>query len=108
MNLYASFAFEALCRLHSQFRSSLGCTYIGLLCWTFTRPASGISFYSKIYGPGAVAINAMYQPWAGDAVVPSKVPLLWVFPSFELIGSGLGKLQVEQVDVILIVPKFRR
>ena len=28
--------------------------------------------------------------------------VLWVFPSFELIGSVLGKLQVQQVDAILM------
>lgn len=29
-------------------------------------------------------------------------------PPFELIGSVLGKLQVEQVHARIIVPKFRR
>ena len=28
-------------------------------------------------------------------------------PPFELIGSVLGKLHIEQVDAILVVPKFR-
>lgn len=30
-------------------------------------------FYSNFSGPEAVAINAVYQPWARDAVVPCKV-----------------------------------
>ena len=51
---------------------------------------------------------AMYQPWARDAVVPGRVPLVWVFPPLGLIGSALGKLHVEQVDAIWVVPRFHR
>lgn len=46
---------------------------------------------SKFYGPGAIAINAMYQPWAIDALVPGRVPLIGIFPPFadrECIGQA--------------------
>ena len=33
-----------------------------------------------------------------------KLPLLWVFPPFELVGQVIGKLVFEQTDAILIVP----
>ena len=56
------------------------------------------------YGPGVVAVNAMHQNWAVDAVLRNR----WVFTPFELVGEVIGKLQLEQTDAILVVPKFRR
>ncbi len=50
----------------------------------------------------------MYQDWATDALLPNRLPLLWVFPPFELVGEVIGKIQLEQTDAILVVPKFRR
>lgn len=104
----APFAFEALCRLQSQFGQAWGVPTLDCFAGHSQGQHQVPRFYSKFYGPGAIAINAMYQNWARDAVVPGRVPLVWVFPPFELIGSVLGKLQVERVDAILVVPKFRR
>ena len=41
-------------------------------------------------------------------MLPNRLPLLWVFPPFEIVGEVIGKLQPEQTDAILVVPKFRR
>ena len=50
----------------------------------------------------------MYQNWAVDACLFGMLPLLWVFPPFELVGQVIGELVLEQTDAILIVPRFRR
>ena len=34
--------------------------------------------------------------------------MLWVFPPFPLIGAVINKLLSEQVDAVLILPKFMR
>lgn len=65
-------------------------------------------FYTLHYAPGCLAVNAMHQHWARDAQVHNAHSLLWLFPSFPLIGAVLNKLKVEQADAILIVPKHIR
>ncbi len=65
-------------------------------------------FYSNYRCPKVVAINAMYQPWAEDALRAGGTPLLWIFPPFDLVPSVINKLLLERVDAILVLPKFSR
>lgn len=102
----AQFVFDNICNLQLRAGQSWGVPTLDC----FTGHAKGqhqvSRFYSKFYGPGVLAVNAMYQDWAVDAVLPNRMPLLWVFPPFELVGEVIGKLQLEQTDAILVVPKF--
>ncbi len=50
----------------------------------------------------------MYQPWAEDALRAGDIPLLWIFPPFDLVPSVINKLLLERVDAILVLPKFQR
>ena len=34
--------------------------------------------------------------------------MVWLFPPFSLIGAALNKLRLEQVNAILIAPKYMR
>lgn len=43
-----------------------------------------------------------------NAQVSTAHSLLWLFPSYPLIGAVLNKLAVERVEAILIVPKHVR
>ena len=35
--------------------------------------------------------------WAVNACMPNRLPLLWVFPPFELTGAVLGKLKMSKL-----------
>ena len=50
----------------------------------------------------------LHQNWYIDAQVPGHRCLVWLFPPFSLIGAALNKLRLEQVNAILIVPKYMR
>ena len=65
-------------------------------------------YYTLFDTPQALACNAMHQNWQRDARTPGSRGKLWVFPPFHLIGAVLNKLLVEQVNAIVILPRFLR
>ena len=65
-------------------------------------------YYTLYYTPKALAVNTMYQSWHKDAVVAGKVSLLWVFSPAALVGAVISKLLLEQVNAIVVLPRFLR
>ncbi len=104
----AQFAFDKICSLQLGHGQSWGVPTLDCFAGHAEGQHRVDRFYSKFYCPGAVAVSAMYQNWAVDACLLGRLPLLWVFPPFELVGQVIGKLLLEQTDAILIVPRFRR
>ena len=104
----AQFAFDKICSLQLGHGRSWGVPTLDCFAGHAKGQHQVDRFYSKFYCPGAVAVSAMYQNWAVDACLLGRLPLLWVFPPFELVGQVIGKLLLEQTDAILIVPRFRR
>jgi len=60
------------------------------------------------HSPGALGANATYQNWQRDACRHGLPGMIWVFLPFPLLGAVINKLLSEQVDAILISPKFMR
>ena len=63
-------------------------------------------FYSLFHTPKALAANAMLQNCAKDASSHGRKGMLWVFPPFPLIGAVIIKLLAEQVNAIVVLPRF--
>ena len=100
----AQFVFDNSCNLQLQAGQSWGVPTLDCFAGHAKGQHQMSRSYNKFYGHGVVAVNAMYQDWTVDAMLPSR----WVFPPFELVGEVIGKLQLEQTDAVLVVPKFRR
>ena len=65
-------------------------------------------YCTLFHSPRALGANAMYQNWQRDACRHGLPGMLWVFPPFPLIGAVINKLLSEQLDAVLILPKFMR
>ena len=104
----AGFVFDHICRLPLAGGLSWGTPTLDCFAGNEAGQHHADVFYSKYHCPKAVAINAMYQPWAKDALRADDTPLLWIFPPFDLVPSVINKLLLERVDAILVLPKFHR
>ena len=104
----AKFVFDQICQLPLANGQSWGKPTLDCFAGNEAGQHQVDVFYSKYHGPKAIAVNALYQPWAIDAKKSGHLPLLWVFPPFDLIPDVLNKVMSEQVDAILVLFKFSR
>ena len=88
----ASFVFDQICRLPLAQGVSWGTPTLDCFAGNETGQHQVDIFYSNYHCPKAVAINAMYQPWAVDALRAGGTPLLWISPPFELVPTVINKL----------------
>lgn len=86
----AQFAFDKICSLQLGHGQSWGVPTLDCFAGHAEGQHQVDRFYSKFYCPGAVAVSGMYQNWAVDACLPGRLPLLCVFPPFELVGQVIG------------------
>jgi len=63
------------------------------------------AFYSKYLCPGTKGVDAMVQPWVLRDQAGSK-QLVYINGPFQLMGPVVRKIRDEQVDCILIGPKW--
>lgn len=65
------------------------------------------AFYSMYMCPGSKGIDAMVHPWALHDQVGAK-QLAYINGPFHLMGAIVWKIKDEQVDCILVGPKWPR
>ena len=61
--------------------------------------------YTAHFTPKTSGVDAMLQDWGKLAISADKL-LLWVFPSFQLVGAVIRKLLLHETDAILLVPAW--
>ena len=104
----ASFVFDQICRLPLAGEQVWGLPTLDCFAGNERGQHQVEEFYSKYHCPKALGINALYQPWATDALRGGDNPLLWVFPPFDLVADVLNRVMLKRVDAILVLPKFNR
>ena len=83
----SQFVFDNICNLQLRAGQSWGVPRLDCFAGHAKGQYQVSRFYSKFYGPDALAVNAMYQDWAVDAALPSNNNNNNNFYAFQLMMS---------------------